>query len=332
MRPLLGHAGGLRVRRRQSACPTIVLGLLLACVPAQPALAAVGDIVAAVRTACDAHNFALADREIQSYRSTVGVTPEMLEALSWLARGTLDARQYARADGYATEARKLSVELLNRQGSAPAPVATALGAAIEVHAQVLAAQGQRPEAAAYLNSELSTWHGTPIAPRIQKNINLLSMEGKPAPALDSAHWLGARPPSLAAFKGHTVLLFFWAHWCPDCKAEAPILAKLMVEFGPKGLALIAPTQLYGYTTAEDATPDVETRYIEQVWRQYYSALGSTPVPLSSQNFERYGCSTTPTLVLLDGSGVVRLYHPGAMTYDALAERIRRSLAARGAKS
>jgi hypothetical protein len=53
---------------------------------------AAGDIVAGVRAASDARNFALADREIQSYRSTVGVTADLLEALSWLARGTLDAK------------------------------------------------------------------------------------------------------------------------------------------------------------------------------------------------------------------------------------------------
>src|ERR1039458_10177862 len=40
-------------------------------------------------------------------RSTVGVTPDMLEALSWLARGTLDDKQYDRADAYANETRQI---------------------------------------------------------------------------------------------------------------------------------------------------------------------------------------------------------------------------------
>jgi hypothetical protein len=32
-------------------------------------------------------------------------------------------------------------------------------------------------------------------------------------------------------------------------------------------------------------------------------------------------STTPTLVLIDRSGIVRLYRPGRMTYEELAPRI-----------
>jgi thiol-disulfide isomerase/thioredoxin len=304
---------------------------LAAGLAASVALAA-GDIVADVRAASDARNFALAEREIQGYRATAGVTPDMLEALSWLARGTLDSKQYDRADKYAIETRQLSLDLLKRAGTGTAPVVTALGAAIEVHAQVLAARGQRAEAVAYLKGEMDTWSGSAIAARIQKNLNLLTLEGKPAPALDVGHWLGARPLSLAALKGHPVLLFFWAHWCGDCKAEVPVLARLMETYGPRGLVLMGPTQLYGYTAAGDATPETETRYIDQVRRQFYAALGSMPAPLSAENFERYGCSTTPTLVLLDSAGIVRLYRPGAMTYEALAAQVKRFLSARAPHS
>ena len=302
--------------------PVVVLGNI--------ALAAGAGIVADVRAASDAKNFALAEREIQSYRSTVGVTPDMLEALSWLARGTLDDKQFDRADAYATETRQLSLDLLKRAGQGTPPLATALGAAIEVHAQVLAARGQRAEAIAYLKTELAAWGRSAIAPHIQKNVNLLTLEGKPAPPLDVSHWLGARPLSLAALKGHPVLLFFWAHWCGDCKAEVPILARLIETYGPKGLVLVGPTQLYGYTAAGDATPETETRYIDKVQRQFYRALGSMTAPLSAANFQRYGCSTTPTLVLLDSAGIVRLYHPGAMSYDALAGQVKRLLGVHGA--
>jgi thioredoxin-related protein len=48
-----------------------------------------------------------------------------------------------------------------------------------------------------------------------------------------------------------------------------------------------------------------------------------PVPISKYNFDAYGASTTPTLVLLDRTGKVALYHPGALPYDQLRAAIER---------
>ena len=58
-------------------------------------------------------------------------------------------------------------------------------------------------------------------------------------------------------------------------------------------------------------------------RQFYSGLIDRPAPVSEANFIRYGASTTPTLVLVDRAGIVRLYHPGAMTYAELRQAIQR---------
>jgi hypothetical protein len=70
---------------------------------------------------------------------------------------------------------------------------------------------------------------------------------------------------------------------------------------------------------------VERQYIEQVRRQYYPMLGDTAIPLSAANFLAYGASTTPTLVLIDSSGTVRYYHPGAAPEAELSARIQRLL-------
>ncbi len=123
-------------------------------------------------------------------------------------------------------------------------------------------------------------------------------------------------------KDKPVLLFFWAHWCGDCKSESPILARLKQEFGPRGLALIAPTQKYGYVAGgENATPEVELAYIEEVRKRFYPELNDVPAPVSEENFRNYGASTTPTLVLVDRAGIVRMYHPGNLTYAELRARV-----------
>jgi thiol-disulfide isomerase/thioredoxin len=283
---------------------------LVALLAASTASASIVDDVLGALSRSD---FASADRYIRSYGAARGATPEMIVAMSWMARAGLDLKRYAEAEKYAQQTYALSAaQLRNRPLDREPNLPLALGAAIEVEAGVLAARGQRADAITYLQDQLKTYYATSIRTRIQKNVNLLTMEGKPAPALERA----------ALPQGKPVLLFFWAHWCPDCKQEAPILARLKAEFAPKGLAIVAPTQKYGYIAGGvDAPPEVELRYIEQVRRAYYSAVIEVPAPVSEANFLRYGASTTPTLVLVDRAGIVRLYHPGAMSYQELRSRI-----------
>jgi thiol-disulfide isomerase/thioredoxin len=286
-------------------------------------LSAAGQVIGDVREAIADRDFAHAEKYIQNYRARNGVTPELLEALSWLGRGELDANQYDQAERSAAETRKLALqELAKRRMDDERHLPIALGASIEIHAQVLAARGARGEAIVFLRHELDAYRNTSIATRIQKNINLLSLEGKPAPPLDVTQWLGAKPVPLGQLKGHPVLLFFWAHWCGDCKAEVPELARLVAQYQSKGLVLIGPTQHYGYAAGgDDASRDEETRYIDAVRNRYYAALPGMSVPVSEENFQRFGASTTPTLVLVDRQGIVRLYHPGAMLYSQLASKL-----------
>jgi cytochrome c biogenesis protein CcmG/thiol:disulfide interchange protein DsbE len=289
------------------------------------AVSAWANVINDVRDAVGRNNFALADSLIQKYRSSQGVTPEMILALSWMGRGALEAKQLDKADSYAKETHRLALEELKKRPlDADGYLPIALGAAIEVEAQVLSARGERSAAVAFLRTELATYKTTSIRTRIQKNINLLSLEGKPAPALDQREFLGATPISLAALKGKPVVLFFWAHWCGDCKQEAPILAEIKKEYAAKGLAVVAPTQHYGYVArGEEAGPAEELKYIDEVRHRFYADLLNVPTPISEDNFKNYGASTTPTVVLIDRQGIVRLYHPGAMTLEELRAALNR---------
>lgn len=284
-------------------------------------------LVDEVRTLLSRNDFASAERAARTYQTQAGSNSEFAAAVSWLARGALQAGQLDRADRYAEESGRLARQLLaTRNLAADSALETAVGASIEVHAQVLAARGQRAEAVTFLREQTGVYAVAALNERIHKNLNLLSLEGKPAPALNSEEWLGAKPPALASLKGRPVLLFFWAHWCSDCKAEGTILASIMREYGPKGLVLVAPTKRFGYAAGgEDATPAVEKQYIERIRQQYHPVLATAPVPLSASNFRQYGASTTPTLVLVDAAGMVRYYHPGAVQEGELSARIQRVL-------
>lgn len=276
-----------------------------------------------VREALASNNVSAAEAALQSYRSHQGVTPDYAEAVSWMARASLQARQLDRAETYAKQAESLSRQLLAKRPLDAEPhLPIALGAALEVQAQVLAARGEQTQAVDLLRRSVTTYRNTSIQSRLQKNLNLLGLAGQPAPPLRIAQYIGPKPLALAQLKGSPVLLFFWAHWCSDCKAEGPIITRLSSEFGTKGLMLLAPTQLYGYgAQGEEATPKDELPYTERVWQHFYPGLQGAPVPVSKENFDRYGASTTPTLVLLDRAGRVALYHPGAMPYEELRAAI-----------
>jgi len=300
--------------------------LLVACIAVTAAGQAARPLtlVGQVRAALNEKDFARAEALVAAERREKGDTPEALAALSWLARGAQADRRAADAENLAIEAQSLAVKALGkRSADDDANLAAAIGAGIEVQAQLGVDRGERSSAIAFLERELATYAGTALGKRIQKNINLLTLEGRPAPPLERNEWIGTvQPPALADLKGKVVVVFFWAHWCPDCKVEGPILQKLYEKYRTQGLTIVAPTMRFGYVAGgKAAPPDEELRYIVQIRDQFYPWLAELPTPVSAANHQRYGVSSTPTLAIVDRSGVIRTYNPGRLTEADLEARI-----------
>lgn len=312
---------------RSVLCSVAVAALLWTSPLAQQQAARPVTLVSQVRAAVNAHDLARAEALVKEQRAEKGDTPEVLEALSWLGRGALFERQFDRAAAFAEESQRLGVAALGGKSVNTDPhLEIAIGAGIEVQAQVAAERGQRSEAIVFLQRELERYRGTVLTKRIQKNINLLTLEGHPAPALSQTEWIGAKPPSLAELKGKVIVLFFWAHWCPDCKKEGPVLDTLFNRYQKQGLTIVAPTQRYGYVASgAKASPEDELQYIVQIRDKFYPFLAHVPVPVSVADHERFGVSTTPTNVIIDRQGIIRLYHPGQMTEQELDAKIRELL-------
>src|SRR5580692_6504024 len=147
--------------------------------------ASAATLVDVVRDSLAHNDFPRAQEMIRAYRAARGVTPEAVEALSWMARGEYAQKNLVQADKDAQETYRLALEQIKTHPLLrDSNLQTALGGAIEVEANVLATRGQRAEAVTYLKDQLKTYYATPLRPRIQKNINLLSLEGKRAPALE----------------------------------------------------------------------------------------------------------------------------------------------------
>ena len=250
-------------------------------------------------------------------------TPEWLAAVSWLARGASFAERWDLAERYASEAVQGSLALLKEQPlDSERFLPTALGAGLEVLGHTYDAQGDRARAVNLLSAARRDYAGTSIETRIQKNFLLLSLEGKPFPALEVEDYLGLRPPTPDELKGKVVLFYFWAHWCPDCKRQEPVLRELYEEYNDRGLVIVGPTQYWGYTSrGQDATPEEELAYLKGDYAARFPIPSWMGVPISINNFLNFGVSTTPTLVLVDREGIVQRYNPGDLSHEELVALI-----------
>jgi len=290
--------------------PAIVIAVIMSLAPASAA------VVSEVRFKLSAGDLSSAEALVEDYHRASGSNSEYAAAVSWLGRGALTLGRTADAARYLAETKTLTAILLKEKRiDDDSFLETAVGASIELEAHIMVARGQRDQAIAYLESELPLWKTWWIQARIHKNLDLLTLEGRPAPELD------------AAYRGSPVLLFLWAHWCGDCKAQGPVIARLKQKYEARGLRFLAPTRRYGEVpNNEHPTAAQEDREIESVWKNSYTALDAVPHPIGDSMMLSYGVSSTPTLVLIDREGIVRMYRPVRVTEAELSQRIEALLA------
>lgn len=290
-----------------------------------PAAAPPKTIVQLVRDAIAENDLKKAEKIVLDDMAANGTTPIAIEAFSWLGRGYLGAKRYDEAMTYAARTYEIVEEQLKtRKLDDEARLPIALGAAIETQALSLAGQNRRSEALMHLQREGERFAGTSIITRLNKNVNLIGLEGQPALPWASAEFLGPRPPSLAELKGKPVVVFLWAHWCGDCKKQGPILEGLVNKYKSTGITVIAPTQRFGYAEKRRPVgPAEELKYIEQVRDEFYPWMKAVSAPVSDEVYTRYGVSTTPTYVLIDRDGKVSTYLPGQPTVEQLEPLIRK---------
>ncbi|CAN4278872.1 DsbE family thiol:disulfide interchange protein [Pseudoxanthomonas sp. LjRoot125] len=122
--------------------------------------------------------------------------------------------------------------------------------------------------------------------------------GKPAPAfaLPLLHEPTKRVTN-ADLAGQPYVMNVWGSWCPECRVEHPILTRF---------ALTKRVRFIGYNL-KDERPDA-LRWLEQFGNPYMMVIAD----VEGRAAIDWGIYGAPETFLVDGNGVIRWKHVGAI--------------------
>ena len=96
--------------------------------------------------------------------------------------------------------------------------------------------------------------------------------------------------TLAQFRGHVLLVDFWATWCAPCRKEMPGYEALYQRYRARGLAMVG--------IAADSDRAAVARFGRDLGITY-------PLLINGMDVERYGVQGLPTTILVDREGFIR---------------------------
>ena len=292
--------------------------------------------VRSIRFKLSAGDLLSAESILERYLQSHGEDTQWLEGLAWLARGAVLLNEPDKAGAWAETVRGRVHQLLQTQNLLDdRNVESALGAAIEVEAQLLERTSKK-QAAAYLEERIAElWPAgkkdsagqtrpSALVSRLYKRLNLITLKGQTAPEIQIEDFVGQPPPKLSDLRGKPVVLFVWAEWCGDCKSQAALLARAKRLYQSKGLNLVTITRYYESNEEKGARATEKLR-VQEVWQDSYEDVGTVPMILSTESMERYGGSSTPTYVFIDPRGTVTEYTATRLTEEEFDLRVREIL-------
>jgi peroxiredoxin len=117
--------------------------------------------------------------------------------------------------------------------------------------------------------------------------------------------LEGNPVRLADFRGKTVILDFWATWCPPCIFQVPELNKFWEAHKDTGDVMVIGVAV-----------DVEGAEIVSPWAEEQGV--AYPLVIGSEEVARdFGAVGFPTLVIVKPDGQIDSLHVGLIESDEL---------------
>src|ERR1700727_3073660 len=142
----------------------------------------------------------------------------------------------------------------------------------------------------------------------------MQMRGKPAPAFTLVT-LDGKKVSLSDFKGHPVLVNFWATWCGPCKVEMPWFEEFNKQYAGQGLVIL------GMTDDVDAGKDAIAKVVKKTGVTY-------PILLTDGKVQKAygGLDYLPVSFYVDRNGVVVEETAGLGSKDEIQAHIKKAIA------
>lgn len=164
--------------------------------------------------------------------------------------------------------------------------------------------------------------------------------GKPAPAIESKHWIGGEPWTADRLKGKVQLLGFWASWSPSARTSVVDWSGIHDRFVADGLACIGVTRTFGHGYLPGDDSQIEKggssrqgmkpeEYLEHVTTYHTVTKAHYPFVIAEEaSFTAYGIKPLPTLVLVGRDGNIALVSTSTSPDEMVMFGIRRLLAAK----
>ena len=125
--------------------------------------------------------------------------------------------------------------------------------------------------------------------------------GQCAPPFTLSNLRGQRV-SLTDFRGHPVLLHFWAVGCTSCAAEYPDFARAVAAYAPRGVRVLA-VDAWGEPPA-----------LVQQWQGGHHLPATLLIDQPQAVVRAYGVQGTPTTLFIDRTGRITARTTGPLAY------------------